>query len=160
MYNPIYNQLYLVNGHNCFLLFFRLHSCELSFLSVLQNQLMKPAGNPGDETGKPVTLSHKIASEFSHVFMCIYDMIYVCLIIFVYVYMQCVYIYIHAEDNYYYCLLFGNLALSKAGAFEGLLVTVDPKSFDECVLRKGLNVPKTFNEMFLFNSCVMGYEVS
>jgi hypothetical protein len=56
--------------------------------------------------------------------------------------------------------LFGSLALSKAGAFEGLLVTVDPKSFDECVLRKGLNVPKTFNEMFLFNSCVMGYEVS
>ena len=27
-------------------------------------------------------------------------------------------------------------------------------------MRKGLNVPKTFNEMFLFNSCVMGYEVS
>jgi len=26
--------------------------------------------------------------------------------------------------------------------------------------RKGLNVPKTFNEMFLFNSCVMGYEDS
>lgn len=25
---------------------------------------------------------------------------------------------------------------------------------------KGLNVPKTFNEMFLFNSCVMGYEDS
>lgn len=26
--------------------------------------------------------------------------------------------------------------------------------------RKGLNVPKSFNEMFLFNSCVMGYEDS